>query len=320
MSAAVSIPPKRTAPAYAHPVLMLCTIATAAVADSRAVRCDEPPLVEPLRTLPAFRLTHEFSSAAPVLMRNEQGDDGPFLLQLLTRVKAVAGPAPVHCYYRFNPVTAQFISVEESCWEQAVGPIIDPAARANRLPVTQFAVQRQPARVAASAAPSNRWSTVVTASAEYQAGYVPPFVERRFRGPLLQQLYRDGAVVGSPLQLSFEEGAGVSQVLWTQDESWIMCFDSSHEYVAFVPVVERRETSAGGLDDAQAGLTGEPIAPVTLESGLAVNGFGSLTTQTRASDFADGRNHSSIGDDGVANVVWPWIVDVERDRGDLRLR
>ena len=33
---------------------------------------------------------------------------------------------------------------------------------------------------------------------------------------------------------------------------------------------------------------------------------------------SEGRNHSSVANQGVADKVIPWLVEVEKERGDLR--
>jgi triacylglycerol lipase len=74
-----------------------------------------------------------------------------------------------------------------------------------------------------------------------------------------------------------------------------------------------------------ATITGAPLAApapndvlVTTNSG---HGFGSLASRvTKRFTFngAQGRNHSSVANSGVALTVIPWIVDAEKSRGDLK--
>jgi hypothetical protein len=74
-----------------------------------------------------------------------------------------------------------------------------------------------------------------------------------------------------------------------------------------------------------ATITGVPTAVpqpndtlVTIESGFGVGSLGPLVTNTRSFTGAEGRNHGSIADAGVARTVIPWIISVEKSIGDLK--
>jgi triacylglycerol lipase len=59
---------------------------------------------------------------------------------------------------------------------------------------------------------------------------------------------------------------------------------------------------------------------VTLPSGqgLGAGGFASRVTNTTTFTGAAGRNHSNVVNAGVAARVVPWIIEIERTRGDLK--
>ena len=57
---------------------------------------------------------------------------------------------------------------------------------------------------------------------------------------------------------------------------------------------------------------------VTIPSGLAVGSLGPRLTNTNSFVGGAGRNHSNIADAGVAIVVVPWIINVEKQNGDLK--
>ncbi|MCC7156141.1 MAG: hypothetical protein IT161_16305 [Bryobacterales bacterium] len=74
-----------------------------------------------------------------------------------------------------------------------------------------------------------------------------------------------------------------------------------------------------------ATITGTPSAQpipndtlVTIPSGQGVGGIQGITSRTATFTGAAGRNHSNVANGGVAATVIPWIVDVEKSRGDLR--
>ena len=56
---------------------------------------------------------------------------------------------------------------------------------------------------------------------------------------------------------------------------------------------------------------------VTLPSGQGAGTFANRVTNTTTFTGAEGRNHSSVANAGVAVRVVPWIIDVEKTRGDL---
>lgn len=57
---------------------------------------------------------------------------------------------------------------------------------------------------------------------------------------------------------------------------------------------------------------------VTIPSALGVGSLQPLVTDSRTFTGAEGRNHASIVNGGVAATVIPWILRTERTRGDLR--
>jgi len=57
---------------------------------------------------------------------------------------------------------------------------------------------------------------------------------------------------------------------------------------------------------------------VTIPSGLGVGSFSTMTTNALTLSGAQGRNHSSVANAGVASSVWPWLRTIERQSGDLR--
>lgn len=57
---------------------------------------------------------------------------------------------------------------------------------------------------------------------------------------------------------------------------------------------------------------------VSIPSGLGAGGFAGKVTNTRTLTGAAGRSHSGVGDRSVARIVVPWILDVERTKGDLK--
>lgn len=57
---------------------------------------------------------------------------------------------------------------------------------------------------------------------------------------------------------------------------------------------------------------------VTIPSGNGENSLESRVTNRMTFSGTNGRNHASVANAGVANVVIPWIISVERTRGDLR--
>lgn len=57
---------------------------------------------------------------------------------------------------------------------------------------------------------------------------------------------------------------------------------------------------------------------VTIPSGLGNGGYAARTTSTATFAGAAGRNHSSIANAGVATTVAPWLLNVERNSGDLK--
>jgi hypothetical protein len=66
-----------------------------------------------------------------------------------------------------------------------------------------------------------------------------------------------------------------------------------------------------------AGPLGNDVL-VTIPSGLGAGSIAGRSTGTRVFTGADGRNHSSVADGGVASAVIPWILNAESTRGDLR--
>lgn len=57
---------------------------------------------------------------------------------------------------------------------------------------------------------------------------------------------------------------------------------------------------------------------VTIPSGLAVGSLGPRLTNTFTFTGPVGKNHSNIADAGVAGVVVPWIINIEKQNGDLK--
>ena len=57
---------------------------------------------------------------------------------------------------------------------------------------------------------------------------------------------------------------------------------------------------------------------VTIPSGQGVGSIAARTANTVTFTAAQGRNHSSVANTGVASTVLPWIVNVERTRGDFQ--
>jgi pimeloyl-ACP methyl ester carboxylesterase len=57
---------------------------------------------------------------------------------------------------------------------------------------------------------------------------------------------------------------------------------------------------------------------VTIPSGLGQATFETRLTNRHVFDGADGRNHVSVADAGVAVQVYLWLFDIEREYGDLR--
>ncbi|HEY6187853.1 MAG TPA: hypothetical protein VIW80_09255 [Pyrinomonadaceae bacterium] len=57
---------------------------------------------------------------------------------------------------------------------------------------------------------------------------------------------------------------------------------------------------------------------VTIPSGHGVGSLASRVNHSMTFSGSGGRNHSNVADGGVAETVIPWIVDVEKTRGDLR--
>jgi len=67
--------------------------------------------------------------------------------------------------------------------------------------------------------------------------------------------------------------------------------------------------------------TPEPLGNdvlVTVPSGEAVGSLEPRVAHSRVFNGTEGRNHSNVADEGVARVVTPWIIEVERSRGDLQ--
>jgi hypothetical protein len=57
---------------------------------------------------------------------------------------------------------------------------------------------------------------------------------------------------------------------------------------------------------------------VTIPSGQGAGPVASRTRNTRVFNGAQGRNHSNVANGGVAQVVIPWLIDVEKQSGDLK--
>lgn len=57
---------------------------------------------------------------------------------------------------------------------------------------------------------------------------------------------------------------------------------------------------------------------VTIPSGQGAGSIAARTTNTIVFRGAAGRNHSSVANEGVAERVVPWIINIERTLGDLR--
>jgi hypothetical protein len=57
---------------------------------------------------------------------------------------------------------------------------------------------------------------------------------------------------------------------------------------------------------------------VTIPSGQGLGSIGTRTTNTTTFTGAQGRNHSSIANAGVAATVIPWIIQIEKTLGDLK--
>lgn len=57
---------------------------------------------------------------------------------------------------------------------------------------------------------------------------------------------------------------------------------------------------------------------VTIPSGNGIGSLESLVTNRMTFQGANGRNHSNVANAGVAKVVIPWIISVERTKGDLK--
>jgi hypothetical protein len=94
-----------------------------------------------------------------------------------------------------------------------------------------------------------------------------------------------------------------------------------------VTLTYRRERGLFGLGKERtvAVLTAVPNATplgndvlVTIPSGQGIGSIEGRVKNTHTFTGADGRNHSSIANGGVAATVAPWIIDVERSNGDLK--
>lgn len=66
-----------------------------------------------------------------------------------------------------------------------------------------------------------------------------------------------------------------------------------------------------------AGPIGNDVL-VTIPSGRGDGSVAGRSANHRTFNGAQGRNHSNIADGGVAQVVVPWLIDVERGNGDLQ--
>jgi hypothetical protein len=65
-------------------------------------------------------------------------------------------------------------------------------------------------------------------------------------------------------------------------------------------------------------LGNDVLVTIPSGQGLGTGGFASRVTNTTTFTGAAGRNHSNIADAGVAARVVPWIIEIERTRGDLK--
>jgi hypothetical protein len=57
---------------------------------------------------------------------------------------------------------------------------------------------------------------------------------------------------------------------------------------------------------------------VPIPSGQGVGGIAGRVKNTTTLTGAEGRNHSSVANAGVAMRVVPWIINIERTNGDLK--
>ena len=77
----------------------------------------------------------------------------------------------------------------------------------------------------------------------------------------------------------------------------------------------RKIATVRSIDNA--GLLGNDTL-VTIPSGLGVGSIRSRTSNSQTFTGANGRNHSSIANRGIAQTVIPWLIDVDRRKGGLR--
>lgn len=83
----------------------------------------------------------------------------------------------------------------------------------------------------------------------------------------------------------------------------------------FTPPVTRRIATITSVPNATP-LGNDTL--VTIPSGHGDGFFRPLVTNRATFTGAAGRNHSNVANAGVASTVVPWIINVERTRGDLR--
>lgn len=94
---------------------------------------------------------------------------------------------------------------------------------------------------------------------------------------------------------------------------------------AGVTLTYRRERSLLGRWRTVAVLTAVPNATplgndglVPIPSGQGVGSIQGRVSSSATLTGANGRNHSSVANGGVASTVVPWIISVERTKGDLK--
>jgi pimeloyl-ACP methyl ester carboxylesterase len=92
-----------------------------------------------------------------------------------------------------------------------------------------------------------------------------------------------------------------------------------------VTLTYRTERTLFGSRRTVATLTAVPTAGpvgndvlVPIPSGQGVGSIQSRVTNTRVFNGANGRNHSNVANGGVAAIVAPWLISIERSSGDLK--
>jgi pimeloyl-ACP methyl ester carboxylesterase len=104
------------------------------------------------------------------------------------------------------------------------------------------------------------------------------------------------------------------------DFSYQMLKDAQEVEVVIGPDPAAPTRNIAYLTGVPAPQVGFNDTLVTIRSGRGLTGFSGLVTHHHQFEGASGRNHASIANSGVAQILVPWLRETDGTRGDLKPR